>query len=197
MRKPRAFAATSWMRSWCLRRHGFGHTAIFSAGPGNCPLRLMASGRSAAKGYGARASQHNATILRRGSQRSSLSRNAELSVMSGARACLGHTPRSRASLSQAHARRGPARVQLIATTRAAASPYTRARRPRAYFWPAHPPSSLNAAQQRGYQHCKFAPPLRQSDLWLELFFDPRQYNRQVLLYKLQCLLVTSSCSTAE
>jgi hypothetical protein len=69
--------------------------------------------------------------------------------MSGARARLGLAPHSRTSL--LHRTLAVARlvVHFSAAARAAASPYRRARRPRAYLCPAHPPSSLNAAQQRG------------------------------------------------
>lgn len=66
--KPRAFATAESVRAvrFCERR-GFGSIAVFSAVPGNCPLLLMASGTSGHGSSGARVSQHNATIMRRGS----------------------------------------------------------------------------------------------------------------------------------
>jgi len=94
----------------------------------------------------------------------SLSRNAECSVMSGARACLGCSSALARFAAQSHARRAPARVHDAAPSHLPLC-RLRARRPRAPLCPAHPPIELHArARARADLHCALRAHRRNSRL---------------------------------
>ena len=124
-------------------RHGFEYTPIFSAGPGKWPLRLRLRNRQRAKKAAQVPCSHDATILRHGFQRFTIPRRRTACFFRAPGPASATLRANRALLLQ----RTLAMDRLACNSCAASSqlplpPTSRARRPRAYFLPAHPPRSI-------------------------------------------------------